>query len=182
METKDENPQFLGVVALTEALPKNRDAEYGISLMPEFWGQDYGTEATKFMANYAFVSLGMHRVTLWTFSHNSAALALYKKVCIFPLNVWATLHTEGYSCRGFIEEGRRRKSTWVNGKWEDLIAMGILEDEWEWKVSGVLLRLVDSRVFRSKTRSCISSNLPSQLRAWKNTTDWSVKHKGLLDI
>jgi len=36
-----------------------------------------------------------------------------------------------YHTRGFVEEGRRRKSNWVDGRWTDIIYMGILEDEWE---------------------------------------------------
>lgn len=33
--------------------------------------------------------------------------------------------------RGFVEEGRMRKSNWVAGKWDDIIFMSILEDEWD---------------------------------------------------
>ncbi|KAG7088475.1 hypothetical protein E1B28_012464 [Marasmius oreades] len=114
IETNDkgEVPAFVGIVRMDIACPKNRDAEYGISLMPEFWGRGYGKEVTRFMVNYAFDEMAAHRVSLWVFSHNTVALALYKKI-------------------GFIEEGRRRKSIWVGGKWEDFIMMGILEDEWK---------------------------------------------------
>jgi L-amino acid N-acyltransferase YncA len=33
-------------------------------------------------------------------------------------------------CSGFKEEGRRRKANWQSGKWEDIIYMGILEEEY----------------------------------------------------
>ncbi|KAK1226593.1 hypothetical protein PQX77_010433 [Marasmius sp. AFHP31] len=111
IETKEENPTFVGMTRMHILEPKNRDAEYGISFMPECWGKGYGTEVTAFMVNHAFMELGVHRVSLWAFGHNTAALALYKKI-------------------GFVEEGRKRKSIWVGGKWEDFILMGILEDEW----------------------------------------------------
>lgn len=29
-----------------------------------------------------------------------------------------------------MEEGRKRKANWVDGKWEDIIFMAILEEEW----------------------------------------------------
>lgn len=32
--------------------------------------------------------------------------------------------------RGFVEEGRLRKSVWWDGEWKDIILMAILEDEW----------------------------------------------------
>lgn len=31
---------------------------------------------------------------------------------------------------GFKEEGRKRRCNWVEGHWEDMIYMGILDDEW----------------------------------------------------
>ncbi|KAK1226592.1 hypothetical protein PQX77_010432 [Marasmius sp. AFHP31] len=111
IETKEEIPTFVGMTRMHIMEPKNRDADFGIAFLPEFWGKGYGTEVSVFMVNHAFVELGAHRVSLWAFSHNTAALALYKKI-------------------GFVEEGRKRKSVWVGGKWEDFILMGVLEDEW----------------------------------------------------
>ena len=80
IETREETPLFVGFARLDITQPKNRDAEFGIMLMPEFWGKGYGTEVTKFVVNHAFVELGAHRVSLWTFSHNASAMALYKKM------------------------------------------------------------------------------------------------------
>lgn len=31
---------------------------------------------------------------------------------------------------GLVEEGRKRKANWIDGKWEDIVFMGILEEEW----------------------------------------------------
>jgi hypothetical protein len=38
-------------------------------------------------------------------------------------------------CRGFVEEGRKRRVNWVDGKWQDSIIMGILEDEWRERIA-----------------------------------------------
>lgn len=35
-----------------------------------------------------------------------------------------------HNISGFVEEGRRRKSNWINGAWQDSIYMGLLEEEW----------------------------------------------------
>jgi len=32
--------------------------------------------------------------------------------------------------RGFLEEGRKRGGNWAEGHWEDIIYMGVLEEEW----------------------------------------------------
>lgn len=32
--------------------------------------------------------------------------------------------------RGFKHEGTKRRANWAEGHWEDLLYMGILEDEW----------------------------------------------------
>lgn len=31
---------------------------------------------------------------------------------------------------GFVEEGRKRQANWIDGKWEDVVSMGILKEEW----------------------------------------------------
>ncbi|ESK94979.1 gnat family [Moniliophthora roreri MCA 2997] len=111
IETKDKN-EFMGFASLKVGSFSHRDSLYGIGLLPEFWNKGYGTEVTKFVVDYTFVSLGVHRVSLNVFGCNQGAIAVYKKI-------------------GFIEEGRKRKSIWMAGRWEDNIIMGILEDEWE---------------------------------------------------
>ena len=80
VETKEETPLFVGLTSMNIAQPKNREAEFGVMFMPEFWGKGLGTEVTEFMVNHAFVELGAHRVSLWAFGHNTPALALYKKM------------------------------------------------------------------------------------------------------
>ncbi|KAF7979650.1 hypothetical protein HWV62_41623 [Athelia sp. TMB] len=102
---------FMGFTKMWPTSVKNRDAMYGIGLKQEYWGQGYGTEITEFMVDYAFRWLNMHRVSLTVFEHNTAAITVYKKV-------------------GFVMEGTARKTNWVDGKWQDIHGMGILDTEW----------------------------------------------------
>ena len=37
--------------------------------------------------------------------------------------------------RGFVIEGRKRACVWSNNRWEDVLLMGILRDEWIEKIS-----------------------------------------------
>lgn len=59
---------------------KNRGGMFGIGLLPEHWGKGYGTEVTKFLVDYGFRWLGLHRVGLGVFEGNSRAVSMYKKV------------------------------------------------------------------------------------------------------
>ncbi|KIJ62716.1 hypothetical protein HYDPIDRAFT_114406 [Hydnomerulius pinastri MD-312] len=106
-----ETGEFVGQCSIKVSEPKNRDGLFGISMYPKFFGKGYGTEASKFTVGYAFKALGIQRVSLTVLEGNAAALAVYKKL-------------------GFKEEGRKRRSNWTEGHWEDLFYMGVLEEEW----------------------------------------------------
>ncbi|KIJ15504.1 hypothetical protein PAXINDRAFT_76958 [Paxillus involutus ATCC 200175] len=102
---------FVGHCNIRIHEPKNRDGEFSISLSPRFWGKGYGTEATRFTVGYAFSALGLQRLSLSVLEGNAAARGLCSKI-------------------GFREEGRKRRGNWAEGHWEDIIAMGILDEEW----------------------------------------------------
>ncbi|KAF9050901.1 acyl-CoA N-acyltransferase, partial [Rhodocollybia butyracea] len=102
---------FVGTTSITMTHPKNRDGIFTIMLSPKFWGRGYGEEVTRWVVDYAFRSLGLHRVSLGVFDGNERAKKMYQKV-------------------GFVEEGRKRKVNWINGHWEDNVLMGILQEEW----------------------------------------------------
>ena len=75
-------------------------------------GMGYGTEAMELLVKYCFTTLNLNRVELEVHSFNLRGLKLYKKL-------------------GFIEEGRRRKATFIKGKYHDEILMGLLREEWK---------------------------------------------------
>lgn len=103
--------EFVGYVTLRDEQAKNRDGDIAIMIVQKYWSKGYGTEVMKFVVDYAFRSLGLHRVSLGVFAINDRGINLYKKL-------------------GFVEEGRIRKSQWIDGAWHDVILMGILEEEW----------------------------------------------------
>ncbi|KAF8839392.1 acyl-CoA N-acyltransferase [Paxillus ammoniavirescens] len=109
--TLRETEEFMGHCNIRIHEPKNRDGEFSISMYPKFWGKGYGTEATRFTVGYAFSALGLQRLSLSVLEGNAAARGLYSKI-------------------GFREEGRKRRGNWAEGHWEDIIDMGILDEEW----------------------------------------------------
>jgi len=106
--------KFVGTTSIVMSHPKNRDGIFGIMLDSGFWGRGYGEEVTRFVVDYCFQSLGLHRVSLGVYDGNERAKNLYQRV-------------------GFVEEGRKRQLNWIDGHWEDYISMGILLEEWEEK-------------------------------------------------
>ncbi|KAG1749289.1 acyl-CoA N-acyltransferase [Suillus lakei] len=107
-----ETGEFMGQGLVSILEPKNRDGTFGICLLPKFWSNGYGTEATKFMIDYSFKWFGLNRLSLGVFANNARAIAVYEKL-------------------GFVMEGRKRQAVWMDNRWEDVLTMGILRDEWE---------------------------------------------------
>lgn len=105
----------IGVIHLGDADPsfvQHRCAELGILISKKYRNQRYGSEAIEWALNWAFRYGGLHRVELFAYAYNEAAIRLYKRV-------------------GFKAEGCRRDAQFVNGMYWDVILLGILADEWE---------------------------------------------------
>lgn len=75
------------------------------------WNKGYGTEAMKLGVRYAFLELGLQRVSLGLHEYNPRALHSYEKA-------------------GFRLEGRTRKDILREGRRTDTLWMGILREEW----------------------------------------------------
>lgn len=89
----------------------HRSIEAGLCIAPKCWGAGYGTALTKWLIDYAFQALGIHRVWLEVLGKNKRALHLYEKC-------------------GFQREGCLRDSVFKHGHFEDLVIMSILREEW----------------------------------------------------
>ncbi|KZO94633.1 acyl-CoA N-acyltransferase [Calocera viscosa TUFC12733] len=106
---------FAGFAVLSLSMPKNRDAEFGISIAPPWWGKGFGTEITEWIVRHGFEQLNLHRISLGYTAVNAAAGRVYEKC-------------------GFVVEVVERKSFWLDGEWVDGVSMGILdEDYWTMK-------------------------------------------------
>ncbi|WP_410649341.1 GNAT family N-acetyltransferase [Amycolatopsis sp. cmx-4-54] len=101
----------VGDLALTDIDKDNRSASFRIALNgPEFYGNGYGTEATKLVLGYAFDIVGLHRVSLEVFDYNPRARRAYEKA-------------------GFVREGLQREALWWDGEWHDVVTMAILKTD-----------------------------------------------------
>ncbi|KAL7892967.1 acyl-CoA N-acyltransferase [Trichoderma sp. SZMC 28014] len=95
-----------------QAKEDHRSTSFSIWLLEEYRGQGYGEEATKWAMDWAFNYAGVHRIELWSFGFNEAAIRLWEKI-------------------GFKLEGRKRENVWFQRRWFDTVLYSILEQEWE---------------------------------------------------
>lgn len=91
--------------------PPNRCAELGIVIgEPEFQNRGYGAEAMRLLCGYGFNRLNLHRIGLRVYEYNRRAIRCYEKV-------------------GFRREGALREGRFLDGRWHDVVLMGLLEHE-----------------------------------------------------
>lgn len=102
---------FVGVFRVDRIDPWNRNAFVGADIVAGLRGQGYATEIFRYFFEYFFDQCGFQRLALVTMETNVPAISLYKKL-------------------GFIEEGRERQAIFREGKFQDLVCMGILAEEW----------------------------------------------------
>lgn len=74
----------------------------------DYWGKGFGREAFKLLLDYAFKELNLHKVYLRVFSFNERAIKLYENL-------------------GFDIEGKLKEQLYRDGKWHDIIFMGLLK-------------------------------------------------------
>lgn len=106
-----QKPVPIGTLALVSIDWKNRNAGFGISISEkDFWGQGYGTEATRVSLRFAFHELNLKRVYLDVYDFNKRAIRSYEKA-------------------GFTHEGTKRQAFFRDGQYHDVHMMGILREE-----------------------------------------------------
>ncbi len=76
------------------------------------WSKGYGTAALREVLRIGFGEMNLQRIHLSALSRNARGIRCYEKC-------------------GFQREGLRRRHLLKRGKWEDVVCMGILREEWE---------------------------------------------------
>ena len=104
--------QILGESVINEIDWQTRCANFRIALFrSDSCGKGTGSWAVRMTRDYAFETLGLHRLELDVFSFNPRAIRAYEKA-------------------GFRREGVRRDAVLDGSAYGDDILMAILEDEW----------------------------------------------------
>lgn len=92
---------------------KHVNANVGIGLGDkDLWGKGYGTEAFRLLLTIVFDHQGWHRAELWTLAENERAIRSFEKC-------------------GFVREGVAREASYSDGRYHDVLSMGLLKSEWD---------------------------------------------------
>lgn len=106
-----QSGNIIGHIGLYKIDRVPKKAELGILIADErCWGKGYGTKATRILVDYAFKTLGLHKVTAEVLTPNAPSVAMFKKC-------------------GFSVDGCLRDDVYKNGRYYDVFTMSILSDE-----------------------------------------------------
>jgi UDP-4-amino-4,6-dideoxy-N-acetyl-beta-L-altrosamine N-acetyltransferase len=104
----NEDNRPVGSVYLQHFDEENKKAESGIFMGDEsIKGKGIGTEAIVLLKNYAFETLGLHKLMARVLAYNAASLRLHEKA-------------------GYIKEAYLKDELFIEGKFEDLVLFGAI--------------------------------------------------------
>jgi RimJ/RimL family protein N-acetyltransferase len=106
-----EAGQHIGNVGLMHLNWKDRSVELGIVIGDKSqWGKGYAQDAIRTMLAFVFSEMNLNRVYLRVYADHASAINTYRKC-------------------GFVEEGRLREEIYADGRYHDMLVMGILQRE-----------------------------------------------------
>jgi RimJ/RimL family protein N-acetyltransferase len=107
-----ETGLLVGDCAMKIEEDDDRQAEIGYTLSRAYQGRGIAREAVSCVLEYAFASLGLHRVIAITDCENAPSVALLERL-------------------GLRREGHFHQNVWFKGKWGDEYLYAILQEEWQ---------------------------------------------------
>lgn len=103
----------IGEILLDNFVEADRRAGLIVGILdPQALGKGLGTEAIRAVAEFAFDTLALHKLSMRVLSFNTRALRAYERV-------------------GFIREGLERESALIGGVWHDDVIVGLLARDFD---------------------------------------------------
>lgn len=107
-----EDSKYIGGCGINKVDWKNSTAVVGIFIGDKaYWSKGYGTDAMKVLIKFIFEQMNINKIKLNVNSFNERAIRSYEKC-------------------GFIKEGVLRQELFRDGKYHDVINMGILKEDY----------------------------------------------------
>lgn len=107
-----ETSVFVGLIGVKDVDHLHQRALFGIILKREFWGKEYAREAMDIFLYYLFNHINVQRVYLEVLEDNDRAKNLYE--------------TFGFQCEGVL-----RKHCFQDGRFKNVVIMGLLREEFD---------------------------------------------------
>ena len=102
--------EHVGWINIFKGVPKHGTFSFGVSIYPEHRRQGYAEDTIRLILKYGFHELRFHKCNSECLAINQESIQLHKKL-------------------GFQEEGRRRQTIFMDGKYHDIVMFGLLVDE-----------------------------------------------------
>ena len=109
---EDSDRTYVGGISLHTPSLKNGTFGFGVNVDRRHRGSGYATEAVRILLRYCFHERRFQKCNSACVESNDASIALHKKL-------------------GFIEEGRRRRQYYLNGRFYDDILFGLTREEFD---------------------------------------------------
>jgi RimJ/RimL family protein N-acetyltransferase len=106
-----ETGELVADVSLNWASAEHRQGEIGFIVHPRHQGRGYATEAARPLLDFAFGTLGLHRVAGTLEARNAASARVLEKL-------------------GMRREGVHVETEWRKGEWQSEAVYAILDREW----------------------------------------------------
>ncbi|MBT8185037.1 MAG: GNAT family N-acetyltransferase [Eudoraea sp.] len=106
---KDSNT-FIGEIGISLAPERYKLATLHYSILPEYWGKGFATEAAFALIKYCFEVLNLHRIEAGSAVDNLASIRVLEKL-------------------GMQREGRKRKVLPLKKGWSDNFEFALLEED-----------------------------------------------------
>lgn len=112
-----EDGRYIGNVGIKDVDLVHRHGEIGIAIGDKTsWGKGYGGDAILACLRFAFLTLGLHSVSIRTHEEHTRALELYRRL-------------------GFVETGREREYIYRDGSFGDHVVFDMLDREFHARYS-----------------------------------------------
>lgn len=120
---EDRSGRRIGLASIDQLDTHSRLAQIGATILdPHERGKGFGTDAHRVLVSYLFRHRGLQRLEAFVVAANVAARAVLKRL-------------------GFTEEGTLRSRVFAHGSRHDVVALGLLADEWAKKIGGETLSI-----------------------------------------
>lgn len=107
-----EDEKFIGGCSINDVDWKNSVATIGIFIGDKnYRGKGYGTDVMWVLTEFIFQQMNINKIRLIVYSFNKSAIAMYERI-------------------GFKVEGVLRQEIYIDGRYHDKIAMGLLREEY----------------------------------------------------
>lgn len=103
--------ELVGDMALNWVSEQHRTGEIGFVVAPACQGRGYAAEAARPFLDFAFRTMGLHRVIARAEARNAASVRVLEKL-------------------GMRHEGLFVENEWVKNEWQSEVFFAILESEW----------------------------------------------------